>query len=142
MSTVLLIDDDPEFLDAFEAILSRAGYQVLRAGDGTEGIRMLRELGEEISLAVIDLSLPEVNGFEIIGAITRRPNNVKMLVTTAVFRDSQLEVASALGAHAVLRKPPRGSPLPAVEWLGTVRKLIGVPRPTTTGEGRRAQNSR
>ena len=50
-----------------------------------------------------------------------------MIATTAVYKNSQLEIAGALGAHAVIRKPPPGSPPPAGEWLDAVRKLIGPP---------------
>jgi hypothetical protein len=38
-----------------------------------------------------------------------------------------LETAGALGAHAVIRKPAHGSPLPKGQWLGTIEKLIGPP---------------
>jgi CheY-like chemotaxis protein len=127
MSTVLVVDDDLDFLDALHQMLAAPGYSVLRASDGTSAIRLLEEHRELIDLAIIDLALPGVNGFEIIGAVSRRPNSVKVIATTAVYKDSQLEVAGALGAHAVIRKPRPGSPLPAADWLRTVEKLIGSP---------------
>ena len=127
MSTVLVIDDDITFLDSMQKLLSHQGYEVLRAGDGTQAMKLIEEFRERIDLAVVDLALPGVNGFEILGAVTRRPNRVKLIATTAVYRNSQLEIAGTLGAHAVIRKPPPGSPLPEAEWLAVVRKLIGVP---------------
>jgi CheY-like chemotaxis protein len=127
VATVLVIDDDVEFLDAIQRMLTIPGYHVLRATDGREALRLLEQHRESIDLAIIDLALPGVNGFEIIGAVARRPNSVKMIATTAVYKDSQLEIAGALGAHAVMRKPAPGSPLPVREWLATVRKLIGSP---------------
>jgi CheY-like chemotaxis protein len=127
MSTVLVIDDDVDFLDSVHQMLSASGYGVLRANDGPSAIRLLEEHRELIDLAIVDLALPGMNGFEIIGAVSRRPNSLKVIATTAVYRDSQLEVAGALGAHAVIRKPAPGSPPPAREWLSTVEKLIGAP---------------
>jgi CheY-like chemotaxis protein len=127
MSTVLVIDDDIDFLDALQQMLAAPGYGVLRAQDGVSAIRLLEEHRELIDLAIVDLALPGINGFEIIGAVSRRPNSIKLIATTAVYKDSQLEVAGALGAHAVIRKPRPGSPLPAAEWLDTVQKLIGSP---------------
>jgi CheY-like chemotaxis protein len=127
MSTVLVVDDDVDFLDAMQVLLARPGYGVLRAADGVSAIHLLEEHRELIDLAIIDLSLPGMNGFEIIGAVARRPNSLKVIATTGVYRDAQLEIAGALGAHAVIRKPAPGSPLPTREWLGTVEKLIGTP---------------
>jgi CheY-like chemotaxis protein len=127
MPTVLVIDDDPQFLDAADHLLARAGYHVLRATRGDEAIGLLEKRHADIDLAVIDLSLPGMNGFEIIGAVSRRPNPIKMIATTAVYKESQLEVAAVLGAHAVIRKPPAGQPLPEREWLAAVHRLVGAP---------------
>ena len=123
----MLIDDDVDFLDALHEMLAAPGYAILRATDGLSAIRLLEEHRELIDLAIVDLALPGMNGFEIIGAVSRRPNSVKVIATTGIYRDSQLEIAGALGAHAVIRKPAPGSPLPKREWLGTVEKLIGIP---------------
>lgn len=136
MPTVLIIDDDPQFLDAADHLLAGAGYRVLRATHGHEAIGLLEKQHAHIDLTVIDLALPGMNGFEIIGAISRRPNPIKMIATTSVYKDSQLEVAGALGAHAVIRKPPAGHPLPEREWLATVHCLVGGPVPEKrTGAG-------
>ena len=141
MSTILVIDDDIDFLDALHTILATPGYRVLRATDGISAIRLLEEHHELIDLAIVDLALPGMNGFEIIGAVSRRPNSIKVIATTAVYKDSQLEVAGALGAHAVIRKPRPGSPLPAAEWLATVQKLIGSPNGGKLARAAGAQRS-
>jgi CheY-like chemotaxis protein len=125
LSTVLVIDDDVQFLDSVDGMLTESGYHVLRAADGPEAVSLLEEHREGIGLAIVDLSLPGLSGFEIIGALSRRPNSLKIIATTGVYRESQLEVAGILGAHATIRKPAPGSPLPKAEWLGTVRTLIG-----------------
>src|SRR5689334_4312144 len=118
MPTVLVVDDDPTFLDAVQKLLASAGCDVLSAHDGDEAISLLEKRHADIDLAVIDLALPGTNGYEIIGALSRRPNSIKIIATTGVYKDSQLEVAGALGAHAVIRKPPARSSLPEGEWLG------------------------
>lgn len=125
MSTILIVDDDSKFLAAADRMLAAAGYRVLQACDGKEAADVLKKSHREIDLAIVDLALPGINGFELIGAISRRPNPVKILATTALYKDVHLEMAKALGAHAVLRKPPAGAPLPEREWLDTVRRLIG-----------------
>jgi CheY-like chemotaxis protein len=143
MSTLLVVDDDPKFLNAAEHMLTGAGYQVLRAIDGNQAVALLEKKHSEIDLVIVDLALPGINGFEIIGAISRRPNRVKIIATTSVYKDAHFEMAGALGAHAAIRKPPEGKPLPEREWLATVRRLIGEPagdlranaaRPRGTGD--------
>jgi CheY-like chemotaxis protein len=125
MSTILVVDDDPNFLCAVERMLTTAGYRVLRAADGKEATEILEKKHGEIDLAIMDLSLPGINGFEIIGAMSRRPNSVKIIATTAVYKDDLLTMAGTLGAHAAIRKPPDGKSLPERDWLRVVSRLIG-----------------
>ena len=124
MSFVLVIDDDPQFLTAAERLLVHAGYDVLLAASGGEGMEILDKRNQEISLAIVDLCLPGINGYELIGAITRRPNSIKIIATSSVFSDVHLEAAGSLGAHAVIRKPPLGQPLQEKNWLPTISKLV------------------
>jgi CheY-like chemotaxis protein len=130
MSIILVIDDDPLFQERIANVLSNAGYSVLRADDGTAGVQLLEKQHKEIDLAIIDLSLPGINGFEIIGAISRRPAGVKVIATTGVYGETHLQAAGSLGAHALIRKPASVKNLPEKEWLDTVRQLIG---PATRG---------
>jgi CheY-like chemotaxis protein len=125
MPTILVVDDDPKFQFAAEQMLAGAGYHVLRASDGKEAEEILEKKHGEIDLAIMDLSLPGINGFEIIGAMSRRPNSVKIIATTCVYKDDLLTMAGTLGADAAIRKPPEGKPLPERDWLRVVDRLIG-----------------
>lgn len=127
MRTILVVDDDPAFLGETEKMLGEAGYHVLQAADGTRAVRLLDELHGKIDLAIIDLALPGINGFELIGALSRRPSPVKIIVTSGVFKDVTLESATALGAHAAIRKPRTMAAFPRQQWLSTVHQLIGEP---------------
>jgi two-component system NarL family response regulator len=128
LQTVLVIDDDPAFMAAAESMLADAGYRVVQATDGSSAVRLLDLMRDDIDLAIVDLALPDINGFELIGALTRRPNSIKILATTAVYNDMQLETAAVLGAHAAIRKPAVARNLQRQEWLGTIERLIGKPR--------------
>src|SRR5580704_4950737 len=125
MSTILVVDDDPRFMNAAEHMLVEAGYRVLRATNGKQASDLLEKQHGEIDLTIVDLALPDTSGFEIIGAISRRVNPIKVIATTSVFKDPYLEMAGSLGAHASIRKSPEGMPLPESTWLETVRQLIG-----------------
>jgi CheY-like chemotaxis protein len=126
MKTVLVVDDDPVFLSTVEQFLEASGYEVLQASDGELAIRVIEKERGRIDLAIVDLSLPKLNGYELIGALTRRPNSVKILATSGVFQHRQLEMATAVGAHAALRKPVSRRELPRTEWLNTIEQLIGA----------------
>lgn len=138
MVNILVVDDDPAFLDTLEQMLSTAGYRAIRARNGKEAVDELDQRHAEIRLAIVDLALPDINGFELLGAITRRVSHVKVLVMTSVYKDIHLEMAGSLGADAAIRKPPEGKPLPEHEWLSTIRQLLGAeergPSAPVTGE--------
>jgi CheY-like chemotaxis protein len=125
MPAILVVDDDLQFVASAENLLHEAGYQVLTATDGGRAMDLLERLHGDIGLAIVDLALPTVNGFELIGAIARRPGPMKIIATTSVYKDYHLQLVETLGAHAVIRKPPAGIPLPAKEWLETIRLLLG-----------------
>ncbi len=124
MPTILLIDDDALFRAEAGEMLADAGYRVLEAPDGIHGRQLLDQLRENIDLAIIDLLLPGVNGFELIGALARRPNSVRIIATSAVFAEGQLETTVALGAHAVLRKPPTMNTVSRQRWLKTIAQVL------------------
>jgi CheY-like chemotaxis protein len=125
MPTVLIVDDDPQFLHEVEQMLVTAGYRVWCAADGKQAVDFLEKKHGEIDLAIVDLALPDINGFELIGAISRRATAIRVVATTAIHKDTYLDMAGALGAHAAIRKPAKGAPLPGDEWLATVHRLIG-----------------
>jgi CheY-like chemotaxis protein len=125
MRTILLIDDDPAFLLEIDRMLQGAGYVVLKAPDGERAVRLIEDRHEQIDLAIVDLALPGINGFELIGALTRRPNSLKIIATSGVFDTSQLETATAVGAHSTIPKPRANRALPRAQWLKAVEQLIG-----------------
>jgi signal transduction histidine kinase/CheY-like chemotaxis protein len=68
---VLAIDDDPVALELTSAVLGPAGFDVLRAGGGEEGIAMARR--EQPALVILDLLMPEVDGFTVVERLKADP---------------------------------------------------------------------
>jgi DNA-binding response OmpR family regulator len=64
---VLVVDDDPKAVELLAAYLAEPGYTVLRAYGGSEGIAVARR--ERPDLLVLDLMMPEVNGFDVVEAL-------------------------------------------------------------------------
>ena len=60
---VLVIEDNPDAREMFRMMLELAGHEVLEAGDGLEGLEMLK--AQRPDVAVIDVGLPGLNGYEI-----------------------------------------------------------------------------
>ncbi len=132
--TILIIDDDDQFRTALSGVLSDGGYRTVEAANGRAAIVLIEELRESINLMIVDICLPDMNGLEIIGAVTRQPRSVKVIATSAVFDQMFLDVATTVGANVGLKKPARGQRPPAAQWLQAVRGLLGdsegVERPT------------
>jgi CheY-like chemotaxis protein len=68
---VLAVDDDPECLQLLQEILSNAGYATLTATGGREALETLARTA--VDIAIIDLMMPEMNGFELILRIKENP---------------------------------------------------------------------
>jgi DNA-binding NarL/FixJ family response regulator len=122
--TILILDDDHVFIEGLNEVLTGAGYRVLEGLSGDAGMVLLEKLHDEIDLVIVDLVLPGHSGFEILGAFNRRHTPIKLIATTALLKDSYLEIARHLGAHAVIKKHEPGTPFPAEQWLQAVRSLL------------------
>ena len=60
MTNILVCDDDKEIVDAIEIYLNQEGYQIYKAYDGEQAIRMLKE--HNIQLLIIDIMMPRLDG--------------------------------------------------------------------------------
>ena len=112
---VLLVDDDPEILQAFGMLLERRGYAVTPAATAGQALQLAT--GTDFSVALVDYCLPgsEIDGIELIAHLRKtRPLTVSLLVT--VYNHNQIGFrASQAGAFDCLNKPlPRDTLLPVV----------------------------
>ncbi|HXJ91553.1 MAG TPA: response regulator [Terriglobia bacterium] len=119
-STILVVDDDPRDRELFRAILERAGYEVAEASSGHEALEALMNI--RVDLTILDLTMPEMDGLEVLRATKYMPKS-KILVVTglgSVFGNTMLEAARKLGATATLDKQRAQDLL-----VPTVRELLG-----------------
>ena len=82
-STILIVEDDPAQLRFFEAVVSNLGYRVITAPGGPEGLEIL--LGrdqEQIDLVLLDLVMPEIDGFEVLDRVHPARPNLPIIVLT------------------------------------------------------------
>jgi two-component system alkaline phosphatase synthesis response regulator PhoP len=118
--TVLVIDDEPKIADLCRDYLRAAGYGVLTAGDGPEGLALARR--EHPDLVVLDLMLPGMDGLDVCRAL-RRDGSVPIIMLTARVDESDRLVGLELGADDYLTKP--FSPRELVARVRTVLRRAG-----------------
>lgn len=102
---VLVADDDPDILDLVRYRLERAGYAVATASDGAEAVRLAGEL--DPALAVLDVMMPLLNGFEVTRRLRANPDTARIpvILLTAKAQEEDVQEGFASGADDYLRKP-------------------------------------
>jgi DNA-binding response OmpR family regulator len=105
MSKILVVDDDSNNQRMLSYSLRKAGYEVLLASDGQAGLDILNH--EEIHLAIIDLSMPIMDGLSMLRFV--RANNsysqLPVIILTASGDENELYMSDTLGVVAFLTKP-------------------------------------
>lgn len=84
---ILVVDDEAVIRTLVRAILSASGYRVETASDGAEGLAKLAEIGEQLSLVILDLSMPVMNGEEVLTEIRKSWPTLPVLVSSG-YNDS------------------------------------------------------
>jgi len=80
--TILIIEDEPMICRLMDRLLTKTGYEVLTAATGTEGIGKFREHIEDISLVILDMSLPKLNGAEVLKILRQEKPGSKVLLSS------------------------------------------------------------
>ncbi len=99
---ILLVDDDATLIRALELFLQRAGYQVVTALNGLEGLRQL--FTHRPDLVVLDVMMPELDGWETCRRI-REMSTVPIIMLTARGQESERVSGLKLGADDYVCKP-------------------------------------
>ena len=128
---VLVVDDDVKTVELVKLYLSRDGYRVLAAYDGTEALRLARE--NRPDLIVLDLMLPSVDGLEVCRTL-RNESDVPIIMLTARTTDEDKLTGLGLGADDYVSKP--FSPRELAARVRTVlRRLPGERGPVEIKRG-------
>ena len=99
---VLIIEDEPAYVDALTVALEREGYDVSSATDGRTGVIAFLERPPDIVL--LDLMLPELSGLDVLRRM-RKDSDVPVIVLSAKDSESDVVTALELGADDYLTKP-------------------------------------
>ncbi len=109
---ILVVDDDPDILDAVAMILESQGYEVVTARDGIEGLATLK--AEQPDLMILDLLMPKMDGFAVCKELQdpkwSEHKDTPILILTSVREDAsrrryELETGRLLDVDDYLEKP-------------------------------------
>jgi DNA-binding response OmpR family regulator len=124
---ILVVDDDPDILDAVTMILESQGYAVVTARDGIEGLATLK--AEHPDLMILDLMMPKMDGFAVCKELQdprwSKFKDTPILILTSVREEAsrrryELETGLELGVDDYLEKPM--SPNVLLERVSTLIK--------------------
>lgn len=110
--TILIAEDDADITELLSLYLSGEGYHILSAENGRQALELMRT--EKISLAIVDIMLPEVNGYDLIRKI-RETQNFPIIILSAKTMDTDRILGLNLGADAYMTKP--FNPLEVVAYV-------------------------
>lgn len=102
MTNILVCDDDREIVDAIEIYLKQEGYQVYKAYDGEEAIRVLKE--QNIHLLIIDIMMPKLDGIHATLKI-REYSSIPIIFLSAKSEDTDKIFGLNIGADDYVTKP-------------------------------------
>jgi two-component system response regulator RegX3 len=102
MLSVLMIEDEPGYVDAVEVALEKEGLEVHTARDGRSGLDRFREVAPDVVL--LDLMLPGLTGIDVLKRI-RDESEVPVIVLSAKDSEADIVTALELGADDYLTKP-------------------------------------
>ena len=103
--TILIVDDELSILVPLQYLIEKEGYTPKLAQSGKEAIEKIARFNP--SLVLLDIMLPDLDGYEIYQMIRKRPewNTIRVIFLTAKNRDVDIARGLAMGADAYIVKP-------------------------------------
>ena len=126
---VLILEDEVNIRSFVVINLKRAGYEVVEAGTGTEALEMLQK-HPDIGVAILDIMLPDIDGFEVCRQIRASSMNIGVIMLTARTQEMDKVTGLMTGADDYVTKPFSPAELTAridalFRRIGGVEKYTG-----------------
>jgi two-component system chemotaxis response regulator CheY len=120
MLTVLLVDDSRTILMSISAVLTKSGYRVETAGDGTDGLAKVKA-GLKPAVILTDLNMPKMDGITFIRELRKTPGLrfTPILMLTTESQQAKRAEAKAAGASGWIVKP-----VAATDLLGVLQQVL------------------
>lgn len=136
MSSILLVEDEAHLAEGLRFNLEAEGYSVEVVDNGEAGLAALADASKRFDLAVLDVMLPGIDGFEVVRAMRKREQFIPVLMLTARGRSEDVLEGFTAGADDYLPKPFElsiliarvGGLLRRRQWLAAVPEVFPVDR--------------
>ena len=117
--TVLAVDDEETILNLLGLILEEAGFKVLKARDGEEAVELYRRRADDITLVVLDMAMPRMNGEETFRELRLINPDVRVILSSGYNEQDATIRFVGKGLAAFIQKPYRVS-----DFLAKVRDVL------------------
>src|SRR5215467_10754724 len=124
---LLVVDDEPFLRDAVAASLRFLGFEVTTADNGTDALRLARD--GRFDLVVLDVMLPDTDGFEVVRRLRRDGSRVPVIFLTARDTEADKVAGLTLGGDDYLTKP-----FGLEELAARIRSVLRRTRPSDTAQ--------
>src|ERR1700687_2335959 len=137
---ILVADRNEDALKYLREDLPMTDYVLLHAKDEREALSIVDRKASQIAFAVIELELPGMNGFNLIGRLTgQHPKPKKIVATTFLQDDLLFELAKHMGADTIVRKPRRGRKHGLERLDHQLDQKMNAPAPSFSGSRRKVK---
>jgi len=119
MYSILIVDDEPNYLIVLSELLQDEGYEVFTAPGGAQGFKMVKEL--DLDLVITDMQMPEVDGLQLLLNIKDYNDELPVIMITAYAQVEKAVAAMQAGAFSYLAKPFSND-----ELLVNIKKAVQV----------------
>jgi two-component system, OmpR family, response regulator VicR len=119
--TILCVEDEPEMIDLMRIILERKGYRVIGAIGGQAGLEALAQ--EAPDLILLDLMMPDVDGWEVFRQVRANPRLQKTPVIVVTAKAQSID--KVLGLHIAKVNDYITKPFGPQELLAAVERVLG-----------------
>lgn len=101
---ILVVEDESFLLDLYQIKLEQAGFEVVKAGNGNEGVSLARL--EQPGLILLDILMPEIDGYEMLAKIKSDPKTKKIpvIIFSNLSQKEEIEKGLKLGASDYIIK--------------------------------------
>jgi CheY-like chemotaxis protein len=103
--TILVVDDEKQLLKCTARLLRTMGYEVLTASDGRTAIELVRQCRDNLSLVVLDMTMPEMSGADTFAGIREIAPAMKVLLSSGYTVDGQAQKLLDRGCNGFIQKP-------------------------------------
>ena len=107
MKTILVIEDELALRESIRLIIEVNNFTALTAANGTEGLNLLQNRGEELDLILCDINMPDISGYDILREVKAHPTlyKVPFIFLTAFADKTEVRKGMDMGADDYLTKP-------------------------------------